>query len=339
MEDKIICKFCNKEISKEKYGIHLKTKHLNEFKNSIELYRYFFSVKENIDLNMIDNIIEDYKDNSVLYIEDKYNIKFRRHIPRLGLKQKSISESRKTVTSKNKQKETNKLIYGVENVSQSKLIKDKKKKTFLKNYGVDNIWKLKEYRIWWEEFIINKYGKVCLSDLYGNQNSWGWNEMSMDEKKIRISKIHKAYIKWYDNLPESEKLIFNQSRSKGILKAGKSKLELRIENILINNQIYNKSQFWVDRKSYDFYLGNKNILEVQGTYWHCDPRKYCSTDIVKFGDDIYQVSDIWERDKIKKEIAESYGYKMYYIWEIEINKMSDDEILIFIQKINENKIN
>jgi hypothetical protein len=36
MEDKIICKFCNKEVSKEKYGIHLKTNHLNEFENSID---------------------------------------------------------------------------------------------------------------------------------------------------------------------------------------------------------------------------------------------------------------------------------------------------------------
>lgn len=338
MEEKIKCKYCNNEISIEKYGYHLKTKHLIEFDNEIDLYRYFFSVKEKIDINKIDEIIEDYKDKSVLFIEEKYKIKFRRHLIRLGLKQKSISDSRKTIVCQEKQKQTNNKIYGVDNVSQSTFIKEKKKKTFIKNYGVDNIWKLKDYRIWWEEYIKEKYGKVCISDIYGNQNYWGWNEMSVDDKNDRLSKVHEKYVEWYANLSDDEILQYNKSRSKGIVIAGRSKLELRIEDILINNIIYYKPQYWIKNKSYDFYLGHRKILEVQGTYWHCDPRKYCSTDIVKFGEETYQVSDIWKKDKIKKELAESNGYKLYYIWENDMINMNDYEILNFILNINENKI-
>lgn len=40
--------------------------------------------------------------------------------------------------------------------------------------------------------------------------------------------------------------------------------------------------------------------------------------------------DLWEKDKIKKELAENNGYKIIYIWECEFNKMSKKEILKII---------
>ena len=40
-------------------------------------------------------------------------------------------------------------------------------------------------------------------------------------------------------------------------------------------------------------------------------------------------------EKYKKQIAETNGYKVIYIWESEINKMNDGEILQYI----ENQIN
>ena len=36
-------------------------------------------------------------------------------------------------------------------------------------------------------------------------------------------------------------------------------------------------------------------------------------------------------DRYKKQIAESNGYKVIYIWESEINKMNDGEILQYIE--------
>ena len=339
MEEKLKCVFCDSNISKEKFGVHLKAKHSGEFKNSIELYKYYFSMKENLTMDEIDVIIEDYENKSVLYIENKYDFKFRKYVDKLGLQHKSISDSVKTASCQEKRNETNRKRFGVDNPSQSQEIKDKKKETFLKNYGVDNIWKLKEYRTWWESFVKEKYGKVCLADLYNNQNHWGWNDISESDKHDRIVNIHNGYKSWYLNLSAEEKIKYNQLRSKGIVHAGRSKLEIRIEHIMNTNNIYNKPQYWINQKSYDFYVGHRNIIEVQGTYWHCDPRFYSSTDIVKFGDETYSASNVWEKDNEKKILAENYGYNVYYIWEFDINQMCDDGLLIFINNINENKIN
>ena len=66
MEEKLKCVFCDSNISKEKFGVHLKAKHSGEFKNSIELYKYYFSMKENLTMDEIDVIIEDYENKSVL---------------------------------------------------------------------------------------------------------------------------------------------------------------------------------------------------------------------------------------------------------------------------------
>lgn len=60
----------------------------------------------------------------------------------------------------------------------------------------------------------------------------------------------------------------------------------------------------------DFLLGNI-IIEVQGDYWHGN------TDVFPILDE-KQVLAI-EKDKIKKRLFENEGYKVYYIWENDIN--------------------
>jgi len=117
-----------------------------------------------------------------------------------------------------------------------------------------------------------------------------------------------------------------------------SKLNIRIDEILkltelnytpefrINYKFENKSKW----KFYDFKIGNF-LLEVNGDYWHANPNKYKETDVFKFPKTELTAKDIWDIDKYKKEIAESNGYKVIYIWESEMNKMNNDEILQYIK--------
>lgn len=65
---------------------------------------------------------------------------------------------------------------------------------------------------------------------------------------------------------------------------------------------------------YDFTIvEKKKIIEFNGTYWHCDPRKYKP--------DYYHhvkkmtAQQIWEIDAYKKELAEKHGYSVLYVWE------------------------
>jgi len=42
------------------------------------------------------------------------------------------------------------------------------------------------------------------------------------------------------------------------------------------------------------------------------------------------VSDIHKRDLEKRLLAESYGFSVKYLWESDMKKMSDTEILVWI---------
>lgn len=338
-KSKTICKFCNNEFSIIQYRKHLKNKHNDKFDSLFNLTLYFLEIKYGIDEKILLEIINEYKISSCLHIENKYNILFRQYIDDLGLEPKTISESLKTEITKNKKINKFIEIYGVDNPSKSEKIKNKKKETFLKNYGVDNIWKLKEYRIWWENFTKEKYGSCCLATLHGNENFFGWKTETELNKEKRIKKMLDGFNNWYVNLNEVDKIEFNKKRSIKIINIKRSSLEKRIEEILFTNNIFYKSQYWIDKRSYDFYLGNNIILEVNGTYWHCDQRFYKKDDIIKRGEENYTVSDIWEKDNIKRKNVESYNYKMYYIWEYDMKNMSDDEILNFINNIIENENN
>jgi hypothetical protein len=65
---------------------------------------------------------------------------------------------------------------------------------------------------------------------------------------------------------------------------------------------------------YDFFISPNLLVEVQGTYWHADPRVYQKTDMVN-GISVYE---IWEKDKRKKMNAEVQNYKLITIWETDL---------------------
>lgn len=331
-EKRIICEFCNSEISIEKLRKHIKNKHNNMFNSLYDLTIYILKKVEHKTQDEIDSIIKDYEKNSVLYIDDKYNIKFRKYLSDLDLKQRSISESLSTDSCVNRRTNTFIKNYGVDNPSKSEKIKNKKKETFIKNYGVDNIWKLKEYRTWWEKEMIERYGKVCLSDLYGNENSWGWKNINEEVKEERIKKLRTEFIKWYYNLTEDELIINIYNKTKHIKNNiyYTSNLEKRIKKILYSNNIKFEEQKFINRFPYDFLIEDKYILEIQGTYWHCDNRFYNDNDTIKRNNKTILVSKIWEKDNIKKNIVEKYGYTIFYLWEYDINQMSDSEIIDYI---------
>lgn len=71
---------------------------------------------------------------------------------------------------------------------------------------------------------------------------------------------------------------------------------------------------------YDFKINNL-LIELNGTYWHCDPRKYKETDIVKFpNNEMKCVKDVWFKDRCKKRTAIDNGYFFEVIWEDDFNR-------------------
>ncbi len=120
---------------------------------------------------------------------------------------------------------------------------------------------------------------------------------------------------WYDNLTEDEKTSIIETRNIGF----QSNTEKIVASILDENNIPYKVQKWVNRRSYDFsILGTRVLIEVQGDYWHCNPKIYKADDFVKFPSKNVRVSSIWKKDRLKLENAATYGYFVFYIWESDI---------------------
>lgn len=58
-------------------------------------------------------------------------------------------------------------------------------------------------------------------------------------------------------------------------------------------------------------------IEVNGDFWHMNPRFYNETDYnEKMGE---YAKEIWERDEIKENVCKKLNIKLYTIWEYDWN--------------------
>ncbi|MAG25534.1 hypothetical protein CMI47_08150 [Candidatus Pacearchaeota archaeon] len=66
---------------------------------------------------------------------------------------------------------------------------------------------------------------------------------------------------------------------------------------------------------YDFWIVDTNILlEVNGDYWHCNPKVYVNGPINEWQ------KTAQRRDYLKRQYAKDMGYHLIYIWEKSINE-------------------
>lgn len=276
---------------------------------------------------LIENYVNQEKSLPDIYNETGMSFRITKLLlERFEVKIRSRSEAKKTSRNVDKTTKTLREKYGVDNASKSNLIKEKKKNTFFKNYGVDNIWKSAGYCQWLNNYMLLKYGKKRIS----NPENLGWKTISKKEKKIRIQKLQAGLKKWFATLTDEQKSEIAAkaaSFNKNI-----SKLESRFQIILNNLNIGHKWQFRIKNKIYDFLIDKTNIIiEINGDFWHANPKIYTNeNELIKFPFGKISAKEIWEKDNFKKNLAINSGYKIVYLWESEIKKMSDSDIENFI---------
>ena len=99
-------------------------------------------------------------------------------------------------------------------------------------------------------------------------------------------------------------------------------LEKRYEELYLKD-IEHEAQYilseGIERYAYDFYIPSTHtLIEVNGTGPHADPRYYKADDVIRIGIPGWEpktAQEIWDKDKRKKEYAESLGYKIETVWE------------------------
>lgn len=111
-----------------------------------------------------------------------------------------------------------------------------------------------------------------------------------------------------------------------------SKLQLYIKSLLLQNHIEFQQQFPILSYFYDFRIG-KLLIEVNGDYWHANPQVYNQGLEINYpGRGYMKVSEVWKRDAVKREVALNLGFKVLYIWELDIKTRGEDWILNKIRK-------
>lgn len=77
--------------------------------------------------------------------------------------------------------------------------------------------------------------------------------------------------------------------------------------------------------AYDIIVsGTRNLIEVNGDYWHGNPEIYKPTDIILKGSSKeMSVSEKWALDAKKIEFAENAGYRVLVLWESKVKSDPD----------------
>lgn len=329
----ITCPYCgkifnnkNNKTSLIKHSIYCSKKYaiLQYFNNDIT-----FIKSELIRLGSVTEFSKFYK----TIISDNFN--FYKFFDELNINKKEIAFSSDVV--KNKRKQTNLDKYGCEhnfsknhpsrikwesrlleeegitNVFQRESVKEKITESLLSRYNVTSAAKCENFKAN-KDFYINKYGEELGLEKY---------------KESCYNKGKSGRLSYYiDKLGEEEGIIEFDKRLDNIkFRKGKNtglndnfKLLLDELNIIYEREfkisVYNEIKKSYRRYYYDFKI-NDTLIEVNGDFWHANPNIYKSHDIVKYPGTTITAKEVWEKDILKKELAELHGYKIIYIWESE----------------------
>jgi G:T-mismatch repair DNA endonuclease (very short patch repair protein) len=165
-----------------------------------------------------------------------------------------------------------------------------------------------------KEICIQKHGELEGLKVW-NDRQEKWQETlsaKSNEEKARINRL---------------KLFKGGSVSKG---------ETLLFEMLTFNNISCVKQHSILKSQTTYYVydivSNKKIIEYNGDYWHANPKKYMSTDILRFPGGIQvQASSIWSKDQQKQQYAQDQGYEVLVIWESDFKKNKEEVVKKCIQ--------
>lgn len=136
-----------------------------------------------------------------------------------------------------------------------------------------------------------------------------------------------------DALYEIKLKFINNSRKRH------SKLHDQIKEWLIKNNIINfiseqnipNTGIIVDELN----KNNKLIFEINGDFWHANPRLFKKDEIIKYpGNKLIEARFIWDRDIRRIKILEKLGYKVFEIWEYDFFNNRDNLLIKIKEFIN-----
>lgn len=292
--------------------VHLSRKHLglSEIKKVSLLLGFTQTTWE--------EVLENYtKGVSEFELSKKHHISFTAALKEAGLR-RTHSETKKLPVYQHKYSETIKNRYGVSNISQIAEIKRRKEATYLEHYGVKHNWQIPSVR---EKATRNtdqcnaiQQRQAGIEKKYGVKN---------------VSQVPWIKTKQIQTRQQALDKMSLEARQRMTLKARKSISWISRPQQRVNELFASRNYSFIINCplfgfNYDLvFKEEKIIIEVNGTYWHGDPRKYKASDLI-YGKEAHQ---IWEKDNRKRQVAETNGYAVLVLWESDLTSLSDGDIL------------
>jgi hypothetical protein len=197
----------------------------------------------------------------------------------------------------------------------------------------------------------NSLCKSCLIKSQSGSGNSFYGKKHTDKSKEKISKSRKGKgsgdrnamsnkvwrekasknlkLRWDSGELESTRKVMS-NHMKNTIRLGKIKPSITSKNekVIINiikKLGYNATQsFKVETKICDIFVPELNlIIEYFGDYWHCNPIKYDANYFNKKKGKF--AWELWDYDKSKLDLIESYGYNIDVIWEQDF--LTNNEII------------
>lgn len=330
-----MCTFCGKTFDdRNKFAAHIRRLEKNNFNNKTDLIRYICEAlhgKEKTNL-IIDDYIEEKICASDIPKEYQHVLQL---IALLGIK-RTQSEEKNTKRYKEKYANTLKQRYGdnITNVSQIPEVRNKINSTLEEKYG-----SLESYYQKQLEMMSDGYKIYCSDE--GNKKQRTTKMEATCKTRYGVTnpaqsvaartKNSKSQKKRFENMTEDQRRQGTELARKAL--NFESSLEKRIKKCLIDLDEDFLPHVFLWRFNYDIMLSDKILIEVQGDFWHANPKKYKSTDILLGG---LAAQSVWDKDKKKFEIARKNGYTVIAIWEDEIRNKNEEELSLYVLERIEN---
>lgn len=175
------------------------------------------------------------------------------------------------------------------------------------------------------EFFINKYGVNKGTEKFKEVCSSKAHTLDNYIKRLGDEEGYQKFCEYLESREVSR--FYRSNKADDLCEALRfvDKGDIRcIENEY--NIIYSGSRFF----SYDYTnLTKMKIIEFNGDFWHANPKKYTNEAEILF--EGKSVKDIWERDKIKLELARSKGFDVMVVWENEWDNDSAETFLRILE--------
>ncbi len=115
-----------------------------------------------------------------------------------------------------------------------------------------------------------------------------------------------------------------------------SKLQMGVSRTLSKLGIKHQVQYQVGRYYFDIKIGNV-LIQVNGNFWHGNPNIYKATDIIPIPGKKQRAINLWKKDLKKKLQAVKRGYRVVYLWQSDINKMNQIQLVESVKRLIEGR--